>query len=198
MPVGIPKVPFLVPGDDDSSWVELYNRVYQERLLFLGQKIDNEAVNHIAGLMVYLSQEDKTKDINLFINSPGGDVMCGFAIYDVMQYVKAEVQTIAVGLAASMASVILSGGERTKRLAFPHAKIMIHQPASSIGDGQTGECVKDAFLMLKLHKDIVRTYAKRTGRPTWQIETDMKRDYFMSAEEAQAYGIVDMVAGEDS
>lgn len=121
MPVGIPKVPFLIPGDDEASWVDVYNRLYHERLLFLGQEINSEIANQISGLMVYLSIVDNTRDLYLFINSPGGNVIYGMAMFDIMHVVEAEVQTVAVGLAASMASLLLLSGEITKRLAFPHA-----------------------------------------------------------------------------
>nr|YP_010379619.1 clp protease proteolytic subunit [Astragalus neglectus]UCS40684.1 clp protease proteolytic subunit [Astragalus neglectus] len=194
MPVGIPKVPFLIPGDDDASWVDLYNRIYQERLLFLGQELNAEAANQLVGLMVYLSLQDKEKDLYLFINCPGGDVISGMAVFDAMLLVQAEVQTIAVGLAASMASVILVAGEVTKRLAFPHARVMIHQPASSLVEGQTIDCIKEANELLKMREMITHIYAQRTGRSFWDIHEDMERDFYMSAEEAKEYGIIDMIA----
>lgn len=121
MPIGVPKVPFRLPEDDEASWVDLYNRLYQERLLFLGQEVNSEISNQLVGLMVFLSLDDKNKDLYLFINSPGGEVLSGMAIFDIMQIVEAEVQTVCVGLAASMGSLLLVGGEITKRLAFPHA-----------------------------------------------------------------------------
>ena len=121
MPIGVPKVPFRLPEDDDASWVDLYNRLFQERLLFLGQEVNSEISNQLVGLMVYLSLEDKNKDLYLFINSPGGEVISGMAIFDIMQLVEAEVHTVCVGLAASIGSLLLVGGEFTKRLAFPHA-----------------------------------------------------------------------------
>nr|YP_010964950.1 ATP-dependent Clp protease proteolytic subunit [Oxytropis falcata]WNM89605.1 ATP-dependent Clp protease proteolytic subunit [Oxytropis falcata] len=194
MPVGVPKVPFLVPGDEDASWIDLYNRLFQERLLFLGQKINSEISNQLVGLMVYLSLEDKTKDLYLFINSPGGGVIYGMAMFDAMHFVEAEVQTVCVGLAASMASLLLVGGEITKRLAFPHARVMMHQPASSFQEGQTVECLLEANELLKMRETLIQIYVQRTGKPSWQISKDMERDIFMSAEEAQAYGIVDIVA----
>nr|YP_010831730.1 clp protease proteolytic subunit [Caragana leucophloea]WFG50560.1 clp protease proteolytic subunit [Caragana leucophloea]WFG50636.1 clp protease proteolytic subunit [Caragana leucophloea] len=194
MPVGVPKVPFLLPGDDDASWIDLYNRLFQERLLFLGQEVNSEISNQIVGLMVYLSLEDKTKDLYLFINSPGGGVISGMAIFDTMQFVEAEVQTVCVGLAASMGSLLLVGGVITKRLAFPHAWVMIHQPASSFYEGQTAECMLEANELLKMRETMTKIYAQRTGKPSWQISKDMERDHYMSAEEAQAHGIVDMVA----
>nr|YP_009924482.1 clp protease proteolytic subunit [Styrax faberi]QNH68238.1 clp protease proteolytic subunit [Styrax faberi] len=121
MPIGVPKVPFRSPGEEDASWVDVY-RLYRERLLFLGQEVDSEISNQLIGLMVYLSIEDDTKDLYLFINSPGGWVIPGVAIYDTIQFVQPDVHTICMGLAASMGSFILVGGEITKRLAFPHGK----------------------------------------------------------------------------
>nr|YP_009656691.1 clp protease proteolytic subunit [Medicago pironae]QCO73582.1 clp protease proteolytic subunit [Medicago pironae] len=194
MPIGVPKVPFKLPEDDEASWVDLYNRLFQERLLFLGQEVNSEISNQLVGLMVYLSLEDKNKDLYLFINSPGGEVISGMAIFDIMQLVEAEVHTVCVGLAASMGSLLLVGGEFTKRLAFPHARVMIHQPATSLYEGQAGECMLEANELLKMRKTMTNIYAQRTGKASWQIYKDMERDLYMSAEEAQAHGIVDTVA----
>nr|UDZ59542.1 clp protease proteolytic subunit [Ranalisma rostratum]UDZ59543.1 clp protease proteolytic subunit [Ranalisma rostratum] len=198
MPVGVPKVPFRIPGDEDATWVDLYNRLYRERLLFLGQEVDSEISNQIVGLMVYLSIEDKTKDLYLFINSPGGWVIPGIAIYDTMHFVPPDVHTICMGLAASMGSFILVGGEITKRLAFPHARVMIHQPASSFYQAQAGEFLLEAEELLKLRETITKAYVQRTRTPLWVISEDMERDVFMSATEAQAYGIVDLVGVENT
>nr|YP_009363331.1 clp protease proteolytic subunit [Androsace paxiana]YP_010882863.1 clp protease proteolytic subunit [Androsace kouytchensis]ANA10935.1 clp protease proteolytic subunit [Androsace paxiana]WIF27447.1 clp protease proteolytic subunit [Androsace kouytchensis] len=206
MPIGVPKVPFRSPGEEDASWIDV-NRLYRERLLFLGQAVDSEISNQLIGLMVYLSIEDDTKDLYLFINSPGGWVIPGVAIYDTMQFVRPDVHTICMGLAASMGSFILVGGEITKRLAFPHAEIeepllcyiirvMIHQPASAFYEAQTGEAILEAEELLKLRETITRVYVQRTGKPLWVVSEDMERDVFMSATEAQAYGIVDLVAVE--
>nr|QWK48149.1 clp protease proteolytic subunit [Trema orientale] len=195
MPIGVPKVPFRSPGDEDASWVDV-NRLYRERLLFLGQEVDSEISNQLIGLMIYLSIEDDTKDLYLFINSPGGWVIPGLAIYDTMQFVQPDVQTICMGLAASMGSFILVGGEITKRLAFPHARVMIHQPASSFYEAPTGEFILEAEELLKLRETITRVYGKRTGKSLWVVSEDMERDVFMSATEAQAHGLVDLVAVE--
>nr|YP_009673936.1 Clp protease proteolytic subunit [Ocimum tenuiflorum]YP_010256992.1 ATP-dependent Clp protease proteolytic subunit 1 [Ocimum kilimandscharicum]QDC22414.1 Clp protease proteolytic subunit [Ocimum tenuiflorum]QTV20726.1 ATP-dependent Clp protease proteolytic subunit 1 [Ocimum tenuiflorum] len=198
MPIGVPKVPFRSPGEEDASWVDV-NRLYRERLLFLGQEVDSEISNQLIGLMVYLSIEDETKDLYLFINSPGGWVIPGIAIYDTMQFVRPEVHTICIGLAASMGSFILVGGEITKRLAFPHApiiRVMIHQPASSFYEAQTGEFILEAEELLKLRETLTRVYVQRTHKPLWVVSEDMERDVFMSATEAQTYGIVDLVAVE--
>nr|YP_010273230.1 ATP-dependent Clp protease proteolytic subunit [Parnassia chinensis]UJJ83271.1 ATP-dependent Clp protease proteolytic subunit [Parnassia chinensis] len=195
MPIGVPRVPFRNPGDYDASWVDV-NRLYRERLIFLGQVVDNDISNQLIALLVYLSMESDTKDLYLFINSPGGWVIPGIAIYDTMQFVRPDVQTICLGLAASMGSFILVGGKITKRLAFPHARVMIHQPSSGFFEAQTGEFVLEAEELLKLRETITRVYVQRTGKPLWVVSEDMERDVFMSAPEAQAHGIVDLVAVE--
>nr|YP_010605747.1 ATP-dependent Clp protease proteolytic subunit [Aster pycnophyllus]YP_010605834.1 ATP-dependent Clp protease proteolytic subunit [Aster falcifolius]WAN81063.1 ATP-dependent Clp protease proteolytic subunit [Aster pycnophyllus]WAN81150.1 ATP-dependent Clp protease proteolytic subunit [Aster falcifolius] len=206
MPIGVPKVPFRSPGEEDATWVDI-NRLYRERLLFLGQEVDSEISNQLIGLMIYLSMENDTQDLYLFINSPGGWVIPGVALYDTMQFVQPDVQTICMGSAASMGSFILVGGEITKRLAFPHAEIekpffsyiirvMIHQPAGSFSEVATGEFILEVGELLKLRETLTRVYVQRTGKPFWVVSEDMERDIFMSATEAQAYGIVDLVAVE--
>nr|YP_010456223.1 clp protease proteolytic subunit [Parnassia submysorensis]UUA65879.1 clp protease proteolytic subunit [Parnassia submysorensis]UUA67409.1 clp protease proteolytic subunit [Parnassia submysorensis] len=195
MPIGVPRVPFRNPGENDASWVDV-NRLYRERLIFLGQGIDNDLSNQLIALLVYLSMESDTKDIYLFINSPGGWVIPGIAIYDTMQFVRPDVQTICLGLAASMGSFILVGGKITKRLAFPHARVMIHQPSCAFYEAQTGEFILEAEELLKMRETITRVYVQRTGKPLWVVSEDMERDVFMSAPEAQAHGIVDLVAVE--
>uniref|UniRef100_UPI00315C6C37 ATP-dependent Clp protease proteolytic subunit n=1 Tax=Gerbera piloselloides TaxID=41622 RepID=UPI00315C6C37 len=196
MPIGVPKVPFRSPGEADASWVDIYNRLYRERLLFLGQEVDSEVSNQLIGLIIYLSMEDDIQDLYLFINSPGGWVIPGVALYDTMQFVRPDVQTICMGSAASMGSFILVGGEITKRLAFPHARVMIHQPAGSFSEVATGEFILEVGELLKLRETLTRVYVQRTGKPLWVVSEDMERDAFMSATEAQAYGIVDRVAVE--
>nr|QGQ56177.1 ATP-dependent Clp protease proteolytic subunit [Monimopetalum chinense] len=196
MPIGVPRVPFRNPGENSASWVDVYNRLYRERLLFLGQVVDSHISNQLIALLVYLSMESDTKDLYLFINSPGGWVIPGIAIYDTMQFVRPDVQTICLGLAASMGSFILVGGKITKRLAFPHARVMIHQPSSAFFMAQVGEFVLEAEELLKLRETITRVYVQRTGKPLWIISEDMERDVFMSATEAQAHGIIDLVAVE--
>nr|QHH24077.1 clp protease proteolytic subunit [Umbilicus rupestris] len=195
MPIGVPKVPFRSPGEEDASWVDI-NRLYRERLLFLGQEVDNELANQLIGLMVYLTIEDRNRELYVFINSPGGWVIPGIAVYDTMQFVPPDVHTICMGLAASMGSFVLVGGEITKRLAFPHARVMIHQPASSFYESQTGEFILEAAELLNLRETITMVYVQRTGKSFWVVSEDMERDVFLSAIEAQAHGIVDLVAVE--
>nr|YP_010974780.1 ATP-dependent Clp protease proteolytic subunit [Lysiana exocarpi]WNR57357.1 ATP-dependent Clp protease proteolytic subunit [Lysiana exocarpi]WNR57422.1 ATP-dependent Clp protease proteolytic subunit [Lysiana exocarpi] len=196
MPIGVPRVPFRLPGEEYSTWIDIYNRLYRERLLFLGQGVDSEISNQLISLMVYLSIENDTKDCFFFINSPGGWVIPGVAIYDTMQFVRPDVHTICMGLAASMGSFLLVGGAITKRLAFPHARVMIHQPASSYFEAQTVEFILEAEELLKLRETLTEIYVQRTGKPLWVVSEDMERDVFMSATEAQAHGIVDLVADE--
>nr|YP_010458696.1 clp protease proteolytic subunit [Salacia obovatilimba]UUA70148.1 clp protease proteolytic subunit [Salacia obovatilimba] len=195
MPIGVPRIPFRNPGEHASSWVDI-NRLYRERLLFLGQIINTHLANQLIALILYLTMESDTKDLYLFINSPGGWVIPGIAIYDTMQFVRTDVQTICLGLAASMGSFILVGGKITKRLAFPHARVMIHQPFGGFFMAQVGEFVLEAEELLKLRETITRVYVQRTGKPLWMVSEDMERDAFMSATEAQAHGIVDRVAVE--
>nr|YP_010520061.1 clp protease proteolytic subunit [Indosasa crassiflora]UXP74745.1 clp protease proteolytic subunit [Indosasa crassiflora] len=196
MPVGVPKVPYRIPGDEEATWVDLYNVMYRERTLFLGQEIRCEITNHITGLMVYLSIEDGIRDIFLFINSPGGWLISGMAIFDTMQTVTPDIYTICLGMAASMASFILLGGEPTKRIAFPHARIMLHQPASAYYRARTREFFQEVEELHKVREMITRVYALRTGKPFWVVSEDMERDIFMSADEAKAYGLVDIVGDE--
>nr|YP_010420134.1 clp protease proteolytic subunit [Nanocnide japonica]USG53603.1 clp protease proteolytic subunit [Nanocnide japonica] len=196
MPIGVPKVPFRNPGEEDASWVDVLNRLYRERFIFLGQDVDTEVSNQLIGLMIYLSIEDDTKDLYLFINSPGGWVIPGLGIYDTMQFVQPDVQTICIGLAASMGSFILVGGEITKRLAFPHARVMIHQPSSSFYQASTGDFILEAEELLTLRETLTKVYVQRTGKSFWVVSEDMERDIFMSATEAQAHGLVDLVAVE--
>nr|YP_011009087.1 ATP-dependent Clp protease proteolytic subunit 1 [Helicteres hirsuta]WPV76339.1 ATP-dependent Clp protease proteolytic subunit 1 [Helicteres hirsuta] len=194
MPIGIPKVPFRLPGDEEATWVDLYNVLYRQRFLFLGKELNLEFGDYIIGLIIYLNIEDPRKDQYVFLNSPGGWIIPGIGIFDAMQFVKAEVQTIGLGLVASMASVVLVGGEITKRLAYPHVRIMIHQPASHFRDSKTGEFILEVGILLHLRKRITKIYAQRTGQPLRVVARDLERDDFLSAEEARVHGIVDMVA----
>nr|AHA12780.1 clp protease proteolytic subunit [Canna indica]UGY85585.1 clp protease proteolytic subunit [Canna indica]UGY85670.1 clp protease proteolytic subunit [Canna indica] len=193
MPLGVPKVPFRSPGEEDATWVDVYNRLHRERLLFLGQEVDSEIANQLLALLLYLSAESYTRDLYLFINSPGGWVMSGMVIYDTMQYVPPDVRTIGLGLAASMGSLLLAGGAKNKRSAFPHARVMIHQPAIAFYEAQAGEFILEAEELLRLRETLTKLYVERTGKPLWVVSEDMERDVFMSATEAQAHGIVDIV-----
>nr|YP_009768860.1 ATP-dependent Clp protease proteolytic subunit [Erythrostemon calycinus]QIS99478.1 ATP-dependent Clp protease proteolytic subunit [Erythrostemon calycinus]QXO89860.1 ATP-dependent Clp protease proteolytic subunit [Erythrostemon hughesii]QXO89943.1 ATP-dependent Clp protease proteolytic subunit [Erythrostemon pannosus] len=193
MPIGVPRVPFRNPGERSQSWVDIYNRLYRERLVFLGQGVDSDIANQLIAVIIYLSSESETKDLFLFINSPGGWLIPGLGIYDTMQFVKPDIATVCLGLAASLGSFLLVAGAITKRLAFPHARVMIHQPASGYYQTQTAEFILEAEELLNVREAVTRVYAQRTGQPMWVVSEDLERDVFMSAEEAQAHGLVDRI-----
>ncbi|BEI31729.1 ATP-dependent Clp protease proteolytic subunit (chloroplast) [Bryopsis sp. KO-2023] len=190
MPIGVPKVPFRLPGEPSAQWVDLYNRLYRERVLFLCQDLDDELANQLIGIMLYLNAEEKAKDLYIYINSPGGSVTCGIAVYDIMNYIKSDVTTICVGTAASMASFILAGGCRGKRIAFPHSRIMIHQPEGG-SQGQASEVLSESEEVMRIRRQVGQIYAERTGQTLSRISRDMDRDQFLSAQEAKKYGLVD-------
>lgn len=192
MPIGVPKVPYKMPGDPYTQWIDIYNRLYRERIIFLGKEVDDEIANQIVAVMLYLDSEDPTKDIRLYINSPGGSVTAGMAIFDTMQHIKSDVTTICVGLAASMGSFLLMAGTKGKRFALPHSRIMIHQPMGGTR-GQATDIEIEAREILRIKKQLNLEYAARTSQPLEKIERDMDRDYFLSAEEAKTYGLIDRV-----
>ena len=193
MPIGVPKVPYQFSSAQQADWVDLYNRLYRDRVLFLCQDLGDELANQLIGIMLYLNAEDNNDGLFMYINSPGGSVTCGIGVYDAMNYVDADVTTICVGTAASMASFVLSGGEKGKRIALPHSRIMIHQPGGG-SQGQTSIVLSEADEMVRLRQEVIYIYADRTGQPPNQIVKDMNRDQFMSAREAKQYGLVDQVA----
>nr|CUR05190.1 clpP1 [Acacia oldfieldii]CUR05281.1 clpP1 [Acacia oldfieldii] len=197
MPVGVPKVPYQPFEDVDAYWVDIYNRLYRQRAIFLGQMVDTTIGNQIAGLLVYLHIQSFTRNIDFFINCPGGSIRPGLTIYDMMQVVEPDVQTICIGLAASMGSFILLGGEATKRIAFPHARVMMHQPMADIGMKlKAGFSILEINEIITMYNAIIHNYVQRTGKPSWVVSKDITRDIFMSAEEAQTHGIVDLVGIE--
>ncbi len=196
MPIGIPKVPYRLPGSQFSQWIDIYTRLNQERIIFLGQEVTDALANSIVASMLYLDSEDSSKPIYLYINSPGGSVTAGMAIYDTMQYIKSDIITICVGLAASMGSFLLAAGTKGKRLALPHARIMIHQPLGGTGRRQATDIEIEAREILRVKQQLNQMLAERTGKTLEQIEKDTDRDYFMSAQEAVEYGLIDRVIEE--
>ncbi|HIK34098.1 MAG TPA: ATP-dependent Clp protease proteolytic subunit [Thermosynechococcus sp. M98_K2018_005] len=184
-----------MPGEPYTQWIDIYNRLYRERIIFLGKEVDDEIANQIVAVMLYLDSEDPGKDIMLYINSPGGSVTAGMAIYDTMQHIKSDVVTICVGLAASMGSFLLAAGTKGKRLALPHSRIMIHQPSGGTR-GQATDIEIEAREILRVRRQLNELYAYHTGQPLEKIERDMDRDFFMSAEEAKNYGLIDRVIEE--
>jgi ATP-dependent Clp protease protease subunit len=171
---------------------DIYSRLLKDRIIFLGSAIDDNVANLVIAQLLFLEAENPDKDINLYINSPGGSITSGMAIYDTMQLIKPNVSTICVGMAASMGAFLLAAGEKGKRFALPNAEIMIHQPAGG-AQGQATDIEIHARRILQMKENLNRILAERTGQPLSRIQSDTERDYFMSAEEAREYGIIDDV-----
>jgi len=171
---------------------DIYSRLLKDRIVFLGTPIDDDVANIVIAQMLFLESEDPEKDINLYINSPGGSVTAGLAIYDTMQYVKPQVSTLCMGQAASMGAFLLCAGEKGKRLSLPHSRIMIHQPSGGFG-GQASDIEIHAKEIIRLKAKLNEMLAKHTGQSLERIEKDSDRDFFMGAGEAKEYGLVDEV-----
>ena len=171
---------------------DIYSRLLKDRIIFLGEEVSDVSASVIVAQLLFLEAEDPEKDIHLYINSPGGSVTAGLAIYDTMQYIKCDVSTICIGLAASMGAFLLAGGTKGKRMALPNAEIMIHQPAGG-AKGQATEIEIAAKNILKTKKRLNQILAENTGKPYETIAADTERDYYMSAEEAKEYGLIDFV-----
>ena len=172
---------------------DIYSRLLKDRIIFLGEEVTDVSANLIVSQLLFLESEDPGKDISLYINSPGGSVTAGMAIYDTMQYIKCDVSTICMGMAASMGAFLLAGGTKGKRMALPNSTIMIHQPAGG-AQGQATEIKIVAEQILKTKKRLNEILAANTGKPLEIIEQDTERDNYMTAEEAMAYGLVDKVS----
>lgn len=173
---------------------DIYSRLLKDRIIFLGSAVDDTVANLIIAQMLFLEADDPQKDICFYINSPGGSITAGMAIYDTMNYIKCDVSTICVGMAASMGAFLLAAGAEGKRFALPNSEIMIHQPSGGT-QGQATDIEIQAKRILRMKKDLNAILAKRTGKSIEQIGLDTERDNFMSAEEAMQYGLIDKVIG---
>lgn len=173
--------------------MDIFSRLLRERIIFLGTAVDDHVASLIIAQLLFLEAEDPEKDINLYINSPGGSVSAGLAIYDTMKYIKSKVSTICVGLAASMGAILLAGGENGKRSALPHSKIMIHQPWVGGLQGQTTDIEIHAKEMIKTRDTLYNILSEATGKPYEQILKDCDRDNFMTSEEAKDYQLIDNI-----
>ncbi len=171
---------------------DIYSRLLKERIIFLGTPIDDNIASLIVAQMLFLEADDPEKDIHLYINSPGGVVTAGMAIYDTMQYIKPDVVTYCIGQAASMGAILLAGGTKGKRFALPNSRIMIHQPLGGV-EGQASDIEIHAREILKIRQRLNQILAERTGQPIEKIEKDTDRNFFMTAEEARDYGLIDKI-----
>jgi ATP-dependent Clp protease protease subunit len=172
--------------------MDIYSRLLKDRIIFIGTPIDDMVANLVIAQMLFLQMEDPKKDIHLYINSPGGVVTGGMAIYDTMNFLQCDVVTYCIGMAASMSTVLLAGGTKGKRHALPNSRVMIHQPSGGAG-GQASDIAIQAREIIRWRKTLNETIAKHTGKTAAEVEKDSDRDYYMSAEEAKTYGIVDHV-----
>jgi ATP-dependent Clp protease protease subunit len=172
--------------------MDIYSRLLKDRIIFIGTPIDDMVANLVIAQLLYLQMEDAKKDIHLYINSPGGVVTGGMAIYDTMNFLQCDVQTFCIGMAASMSTVLLAAGTKGKRFALPNSRVMIHQPSGRAG-GQVADIAIAAKEILRWRKTLSEVLAKHTGKPQEQVDKDSDRDYYMSAQEAKDYGIVDHV-----
>ena len=187
----------LVPVVVDSSGAgerayDIYSRLLKDRIIFLGEEINDVTANLVVAQLLFLAAEDPEKDINLYINSPGGSVTAGMAIYDTMQYIAPDVSTICIGMAASMGAFLLAAGTKGKRLALPNSEIMIHQPLGQ-AQGQATDILIHAHHIEQIRSNINKILAEETGKPLEQIQIDTERDNFMTAAEAAEYGLIDKV-----
>jgi len=191
-------VPFVIEKTGDSERVyDIYSRLLEDRIVFIGQEIDDDLANSVVAQLLLLDQKDSTRDIKLYINSYGGSVTAGMAIYDTINYIKAEVTTVCVGVAASMASVLLAAGTGGKRLALPNSRIMIHEPRqTSIGSMSTSEQIIDTKLIMDMRDQLVRLLAKHTNQTERKLKKDIKEDCWFKPEEALKYGLIDKIVAE--
>ena len=189
----MPLVPMVIEQTNrgERSY-DIYSRLLKDRIVFLGGEINDDTANLVVAQLLFLEMEDPDSDISLYINSPGGSVTAGMAIYDTMQYIKPQVRTVCVGMAASMGAFLLMAGEKGKRLALPNAEVMIHQPLGG-AQGQATDVAIRAEWLRKTKKKMTSMMAEMTGQPLKKIQADVERDYFMSAEEALDYHIIDEI-----
>jgi ATP-dependent Clp protease protease subunit len=189
----MPLVPMVVEQSNRGERAyDIYSRLLKDRIIFIGSPIDDHVANLVVAQLLFLAAEDPEKDINMYINSPGGSVTSGMAIYDTMQFIQPNVSTMCVGLAASMGAFLLAAGAKGKRYALPNSEVMIHQPLGG-ARGQASDIKIHADWILRTRDQINKILAERTGQPLDKIARDTDRDYFMGAEEAKAYGLIDEV-----
>ena len=191
----VPNV--IVKTRDGERGYDIYSRLLEDRIIFLGEEVNEHTANVVVAQLLHLANEDPNKDIQLYINSPGGSVYDGLAIYDTIQYIKPDVQTIGIGLQASMGAFLLSSGTKGKRMVLPNSRVMIHQPSS----GTQGKVTDQEITLreaIELKERLAKMMAKNTGQKIDKVKADMERDFWMSAEEAKEYGMIDHILGGDT
>jgi len=190
---GLGMVPIVIEtsGRGERAY-DIYSRLLRERIIFLVGPVTDQTANLVVAQMLFLESENPDKDINLYINSPGGSVSAGMSVFDTMQFVKPDVSTMCMGIAASLGSFLLMAGAKGKRFALPNSRVMIHQPSGG-AQGQATDIEIHAREILKTREQLNRIYAERTGQPLEKIQSDMERDFFLDPEEAKAYGLIDQV-----
>jgi ATP-dependent Clp protease, protease subunit len=188
-----PLIPMVIEQDSRGERAfDIYSRLLKERIIFLGTPIDDQIANLVVAELLHLESEDPDKDISIYVNSPGGGVYAGLTIYDTMQFVKPDIQTICVGTALSMGALLLAAGAKGKRMALPNAKILLHQVSGGF-EGQATDIEIQAREVISVKRRLEEIIALHSGQPLEKVSTDMERDYFLSAEEAKEYGIIDRV-----
>ena len=189
----MPLIPYVIEQTSrgERSY-DIYSRLLKDRIIFLGEEVNDVTANLVVAQLLFLESEDPNKDIHLYINSPGGSVSAGWAIFDTMRYIKCDVSTTCIGMAASMGAFLLAGGTKGKRFALPNSEIMIHQPSGG-AQGQASDIKIQADQIIEIRKRLNRYLSENTGQPIEVIERDTERDHWMSAEEAKAYGLIDEV-----
>jgi ATP-dependent Clp protease protease subunit len=188
-----PVIPMVIEQDSRGERAfDIYSRLLRERIIFLGTPIDDQIANLVVAELLHLESEEPDRDISIYVNSPGGSVYAGLTIYDAMQFVRPDIQTMCVGIAMSMAALLLAGGAKGKRMALPNAKILIHQLSGGF-EGQATDIEIQAREVISIKRRLEEIIAEHTGQPTDRVSKDMERDYFMTPEEALEYGIIDRV-----
>jgi ATP-dependent Clp protease protease subunit len=192
IPIGITQVPIKIFENNTIEWIDIYSLLYQEKVILLFQFLDDDFINQLIAMILYLDIENSTKSIYFYINSLGGDLISGIALYDTIRYVRSNVSTICMGITSSISSIILSSGEKGKRLILPHSRVMINQPESDYY-GQASDILIESEEILRLRRLLAKIYVEQTNQSLSRIAKDIDRECFLSSREAQNYGIVDSI-----
>nr|YP_009240502.1 ATP-dependent Clp protease proteolytic subunit [Lotharella vacuolata]BAU62636.1 ATP-dependent Clp protease proteolytic subunit [Lotharella vacuolata] len=191
-PIGIPKVPFQESNATQAKWIDIYTRLYKERIVFLFQLLDDEFINQLVVTLLYLDSEDSEKSIYFYINSVGGSLIGGIALYDIMQYITSDVTTVCMGIASSISSFILANGTYHNRMMLPHSRILLHHPLTEYY-GQASDVIIESENLLRMRRLISKIYLEHTNQTLSRIARDIDRDCFLSSREAKNYGLIDII-----